>query len=191
MAKLAVIFPGVGYTKDRPLLYYATKLAIKKGYKTLFLDFSGIDWSKEKLKDEAFLMETLEMCLKRTEAALSEIKTEDYEDILFISKSIGTVVATAYADKVNINVSQICFTPLEFIELYVKEGNALVFYGDSDPYADPGSIARICSEKKLEAYHIANANHSLETKDVKKDIENIAFVMSKVEEKLFKNSMSL
>ena len=29
--KLAVIFPGIGYTKDKPLLYYAGKLAKAAG----------------------------------------------------------------------------------------------------------------------------------------------------------------
>ena len=38
MKKIAIVFPGVGYTKDRPLLYYAGKLAVKRGYEpgTLF-----------------------------------------------------------------------------------------------------------------------------------------------------------
>ena len=30
--KLAVIFPGIGYTADKPLLYYTTRLAKKHGY---------------------------------------------------------------------------------------------------------------------------------------------------------------
>ena len=30
--KLAVIFPGVGYHSDKPLLYYSKKLAKNHGY---------------------------------------------------------------------------------------------------------------------------------------------------------------
>ena len=30
--KLAVIFPGIGYTADKPLLYYTSRLARKHGY---------------------------------------------------------------------------------------------------------------------------------------------------------------
>ena len=30
--KIAVFFPGIGYTCDKPLLYYGAKLAAEKGY---------------------------------------------------------------------------------------------------------------------------------------------------------------
>ena len=64
MRKIAVIFPGVGYTKDRPLLYYAGKQAQKSGYELVHVDFSGIEWSKEKLKDHDFLRQVTQRCLK-------------------------------------------------------------------------------------------------------------------------------
>ena len=32
MKKLAVILPGIGYHKDKPLLYYSAKLAQNSGY---------------------------------------------------------------------------------------------------------------------------------------------------------------
>ena len=31
--KIAVLFPGIGYTCDKPLLYYTGKLAVARGYK--------------------------------------------------------------------------------------------------------------------------------------------------------------
>ena len=96
MKKMAVIFPGVGYTKDRPLLYYAGKIAANEGYELRFMDFSGIEWSKEKLKDPDFLKKTLEKCLKITEKTLEDTKDLSAGEVVFISKSIGTVVATAY-----------------------------------------------------------------------------------------------
>ena len=40
--RLAVIIPGIGYHKDKPLLYYATKLVKAKGYKVICIDYSGI-----------------------------------------------------------------------------------------------------------------------------------------------------
>ena len=73
MRKIAVIFPGVGYNKDKPLLYYSGKLAVKCGYELIHLDFSGLDWSKEKLKDRAFLLESVETCFKKADAALERL----------------------------------------------------------------------------------------------------------------------
>ena len=32
MGKLAVIFPGIGYTADKPLLYYSRRIAANLGY---------------------------------------------------------------------------------------------------------------------------------------------------------------
>ena len=184
MKKLAIIFPGVGYTKDRPLLYYAGKLAMNYGYELIHLDFSGISWSKEKLKDHNFLLKTLEDCIQRTEKALSEQAADKADEVIFISKSIGTVVATAYAKKMGLNVRQICFTPLEFIQNFIEEENGLIFYGSGDPYANPEAIAKICKDKKLEAYCIKDANHSLETGNVALDLTNLQSVMQKVEDKL-------
>ena len=180
MKKTAVVFPGVGYTKDRPLLYFAGKLAAACGYELIHLDFSGIDWSKEKLKDKEFLLSTLEYCLNRTDEKLKDVDLAGSEKVLFISKSIGTVVATAYADRQDIDTKQICFTPLEFIDRFIKDNNGLVFYGSADPYANPQMIADICKTKKLTAYCIEDANHSLETGDVLKDIDNLGYVMDKV-----------
>ena len=77
MKKTAVVFPGVGYTKDRPLLYYAGKLAAANGYELIHLDFSGIDWSKEKLKDKEFLLKTLEYCLDKTDEKQKSIDFDD------------------------------------------------------------------------------------------------------------------
>ena len=87
--KIAVLFPGIGYTCDKPLLYYTGKLAVARGYKLVKVEYgnfpSGIKENKEKM-EEAF------RCgLEQAEKILQDICWEEYEDILFVSKSIGTV----------------------------------------------------------------------------------------------------
>ena len=61
--KIAVIFPGIGYTKDRPLLYFAGKIARERGFDLKFAKYPDISWSKEKLKDHGFLEEAVKKCL--------------------------------------------------------------------------------------------------------------------------------
>ena len=55
MKKAAVLFPGIGYTNDRPLLYYAGKLARKEGYDLLKVQYSqdpkSVKGSPEKMQD--------------------------------------------------------------------------------------------------------------------------------------------
>lgn len=182
MRKIAVIFPGVGYTKDRPLLYYAAKIAANCEYELRFIDYSGIEWSKEKLKDQDFLVKTLEKCLEITEETLEDTGDLSGDDVVFISKSIGTVVAAAYEKKKSLNVKQICFSPLEMIGNYVREEGAVLFCADSDPFADYRLLCSAAKEKKLEIQRISGGNHSLETGDVIVDLENMKSMMQRVAE---------
>lgn len=182
MRKIAVIFPGVGYTKDRPLLYYAAKIAANCEYELRFVDFSGIEWSKEKLKDHDFLVKTLEKCLRITEKTLEDTGDLSEDEVVFISKSIGTVVATAFEKKKSLSVKQICFSPLEMIGNFVREEGAVIFCADSDPYADYNSLDSIAKEKKLEMHRISGGNHSLETGDICVDIDNMKSMMQRVAE---------
>ena len=181
MKKLAVIFPGMGYTKDRPLLYYTGKLAVRHGYELLHLDFSGIEWSKEQIKDTVFMKQVLEECLRRTRQALLQADISSEDEVLFVSKSIGTVVATAYAAESFLQARQICFSPLTFIEEFVQSGSGILLYGNADPFADHEVIERIAEEKQLETYLINGGNHSLETGNVHQDIENLGSMMRRLE----------
>ena len=178
--KTAVVFPGMGYTKDRPLLYYAGKLAVRHGYELIHLDFSGFDWSKEKLKDMDFMMQTLNECLRRTQAAIAD--KDPQTEFIFISKSIGTVVAAAYAARNGLNVRHICFSPLEYVGRYIADESGIMFYADADPFAGYEAIEKICAEKRLQSFCIHGGNHSLETGDVIADIKNLSDMMKIVDE---------
>lgn len=51
MRKIAVVFQGVGYIKDRPLLYYSGKQTVSFDDALVWTDFLGMGWSKEALKN--------------------------------------------------------------------------------------------------------------------------------------------
>ena len=54
MKKLAVIFPGVGYHVDKPLLYYSKKIAAHYGYEIVEVAYGKlpkkVKGSKEKME---------------------------------------------------------------------------------------------------------------------------------------------
>ena len=50
--KIAVIFQGIGYNADKPLLYYSKKIAMEHGYEVINVGYSGIDKSCLKEKDK-------------------------------------------------------------------------------------------------------------------------------------------
>ena len=51
MKKLAVIFPGVGYHTDKPLLYYSKKLASRNGYEIVEVPYGKFPKGVLKRKD--------------------------------------------------------------------------------------------------------------------------------------------
>ena len=98
--KLAVFFPGIGYHNDKPLLYYSRKLAAEAGFQCVRVDYNGF---ASEIKGNADKMrEALETEYSQTELILSDIDWKSYENIIFISKSIGTVVAASYAKEYDI-----------------------------------------------------------------------------------------
>ena len=97
MKKTAVIFPGIGYHTDKPLLYYSRKIAAAQGYDVIAIPYGkfpkGVKGSKEKMEKSFF------SALEQAEQILKDVDFSENDDILFISKSVGTAVASAYAEK--------------------------------------------------------------------------------------------
>ena len=87
--KLVVCFPGIGYHCDKPLLYYSRKLAACAGYDhTLLLQYT---YHKDGLRGSpAALREAFDTLYAQAEAQLSAVDWPQYDDVLFLSKSIGT-----------------------------------------------------------------------------------------------------
>ena len=58
MKKTAVIFPGIGYHTDKPLLYYSRKIAASQGYDVIEVPYGkfpkGVKGSKEKMEKSFF-----------------------------------------------------------------------------------------------------------------------------------------
>ena len=176
MSKKAIVFPGIGYHKDKPLLYYAGCLAREAGYKLQYVDFSGISWEKADLQDPVKIREIFSQALGK---ALSEVELTADDELLFISKSIGTVVAAYFAREKGLDAKQIYFSPLVPLKMYADEGG-IAFFGDNDPLADAAEIGKICEEKKIEAHRIAGGNHSLETGDTEENLRNLSEIMRSV-----------
>ncbi|MBR5407883.1 MAG: alpha/beta hydrolase [Lachnospiraceae bacterium] len=183
MSKIAVLFPGIGYHADKPLLYYSGKLAASMGYEVLKILYPPCEVNLKGADSDqihAFVNE----CLGAADAILKEVKPSGNDDILFISKSIGTAIAAAYAGSKEWNVSHVYFTPLVETFAYVKKGSGIAFNGTKDNWADHNEVCRLCREADIPVTTIDNANHSLETGVVTTDTEIICKVMRSVEEYL-------
>ena len=179
MKKIAVIFQGIGYNSDRPLLYYSKKIAMQHGYEIAEVRFHGMD--KSMLKDRKAVLEAFAAASGQAEESLAHIDFSGYKDIIFVSKSIGTVAASVYASRRQIPARQVYFTPLEQTFSLVEENNGLVFFGDKDPLIEPARIEELCRQKNLEFRIFHEANHSLETGDLQKDLKNMVDIIEETE----------
>ena len=184
--KIAVFFPGIGYHCDKPLLYYSEKITGKYQYELSRLSKSGLSKSTKDLNKIA--TEAFKPALAQTEAALKEIDWGKYEDILFVSKSIGTVVACAYAKQHGVKCRNIYYTPLEkTFSFEPQEG--IVFHGTSDPWAQTKVIQSKCLEHHLPLHIIEDANHSLERSDDAESSLRILMSVMELTESYVKDGM--
>jgi len=176
MDKIAVIFPGVGYNIDRPLLYYPGKLFEQAGYEVIRLSYSDLP---EDMMDNQWKMSMgVNQVIDQTHAQLKDIDFSKYKKVAFISKSVGTVAAAEYA-KVNEmeDVLQIYFTPLLQTFLYTLPNQGVVFHGDADPLVPTFNVQAECDKQHLELFVTKKANHSLEVGDAIKDLQELQMVL--------------
>ena len=166
--KTAVLFPGIGYSIDKPLLYYSGRVAKELGYEVVSVPYSGFP---TKVKgDAARMQQSYDIAFEQSKEILKDIRWG--EDILFIGKSIGTIVAVQYAKAFDIPARYVLLTPL--VETFEGiRAPATAFHGTADPWASTEEIKRRCAEKGIPLYLTAGANHSLETGDVGLDLRTL------------------
>lgn len=178
-SKLMIFFPGIGYTNDRPLLYYTGKMAASEfGFTLKKVSYRGLP---DKVKgDPVKMKEAFQAALRSAEDALKGVDFSVYPEIVMVSKSIGTAAAGAYAEEHDLCCRNIYYTPLEETFSWIRPESGIAFHGTADPWAGDEAVIRGCEKLRIPLTVIENANHSLETGDVRKDIFNLGQMMEQV-----------
>ena len=164
--KLAVLFPGVGYQIDRPLLYHSAKLARERGYEVCTVSYP------ERIQ------QAIELCSRAAAEQLFGIAPDQHKQLLFISKSLGTAVAAVCAARFSLSPQQVYYTPVENSFAYFRR-EGLVFHGTADPWARTEVVKNECRRLGLPLFLVENADHSLETADTLHDLETLQRVMAR------------
>ena len=179
--KLAVFFPGIGYTVDKPLLYYSRKIAASAGYDIKLLPYTGFP---DKVRgDKERMRESCQIALKQAEEMLVDVDFDDYDELLFVGKSVGTIVAAEIASRIRKSVRFVLYTPVE--ETFgFPISDAIVFTGGNDPWVgkEKSRISELCREKGIPCTVLPSANHSLETGDPQADVASLQMIMKKTDE---------
>ena len=173
--KLAVIFPGIGYRTDKPLLYYAKRIALDRGYLLREVHYRGFPEDINK-RNASGRRELMEMALDQTRNLLRSIPVEENGELLFVSKSIGTAVACAFAKECERPVRHVLYTPLEETPL-AGVTDAVSFHGTRDKYARTNVIEENMKAAGIPLHLFEDANHSLETKNTLRDLAFLSRVM--------------
>ena len=157
---LVVAFPGRHYPCELPLLYYAGTAAIQSKYDLLLLEY-GYQAARVNL-DINDLSTVVDECTQ----AISKV-IEGYETILFVSKSLGTVIASNVHEQLGVNLMKHLFiTPLKATLPYMNKFGGTVIYGTSDSLFGPGEAAELEGIEHLLIVPIPGADHSLEVERV-------------------------
>lgn len=174
--KLAIFFPGIGYTNDRPLMYYSRKLLKSMGYEELCIEYHDlpekVGADREIMKKAAF------MAYEQAKEILDVRDLKQYDDIVFVGKSIGTILAAQYREDRKLKAKLVLYTPVE-ATFIPKTEDAIAFIGDKDPWSDLESVKTLAQNKGIPLYLYTDCNHSLECSDVGKNIQILADVMEK------------
>lgn len=186
---LVCIFPGIGYTCDKPLLYYAGKIAKSYHYDVVRVDYTG--FPKNIKGNENKIRKAVQIGVQQAEIMLQDINWQNYAEVIFISKSIGTVISVQSAQKITRSVRHILLTPLKETFQKMQAVRAISFHGTSDPWADTTDIVKCCKRKDIPLYTFDKADHSLETGNIAKDLEILDKVCHEMDNVLGGRSLSI
>lgn len=180
MSKLAVFFPGVGYHCDKPLLYYGREVACAAGYVKCIkieYEYQPMDINNpEKMREAALKL------LAQANEQLNGIDWKEYEEVVFVAKSIGTTIAANIANELKLdNLKLVLLTPLAQTFQW-PINNALAFIGTKDRFNTADSIKALCDKNNIQLFVYEDCNHSLECEDTFKNLEVMNDVMRKVSE---------
>ncbi len=176
--KLVILFPGIKYSVDCPLLYYPKKKYEAAGYEILPIE------NYEVTDEECSFEDYIKTAVVNVEKRFENFDFSVYKEIVFVSKSMGTVVALSLEDRYEIpNVTHVLLTPIRgTFPLLTKERNIdLMVSGTEDPLVDLPALTEISQENQLPLTVVEGANHSLE---IAGDVERNLGIIREIVEQL-------
>lgn len=156
--KLVIAFPGTGFTTQEPLFQKCFSVFQSKGYQVIQLDLSMIPF-----KEIATIPEAVEAANRQVALQLKDIRLAEYEDVVFVSKSLGTVCAGWLEEQGGCHPRQLYLTPIRETLEYIQSDSrvmALVL-GDKDRLMSVGELEAFCAPRGLRTVVFAGVGHSL------------------------------
>ena len=162
---LAIMFPGLRYTCDMPLLYYPSRLFAQRGADVLQVnsDYTQPEYQSASQGEQA------DWLTADAQAALRAGKAQrNYKRLILMGKSIGTLALAHLVSKsIEKGTITIWLTPLLRQQPLVSaallfKGPALYIAGTGDPIFASGPMQRIQDATGAETLIVEGADHSME-----------------------------
>jgi hypothetical protein len=175
---LCIIFPGLGYTADMPLLYYSSVVMESKGAGVLQVHYN---YKTETFQTLSQKEQYQHIITDATIAYKTAIKQRDYQHVTLIGKSLGTLalghLLTTQPEVENTGF--VWLTPLFrnealHLQMMSRKHRALFVIGSSDPHYDQSKLAEVETATGGESLVFGSADHSLEIPG--KPLESLQFL---------------
>lgn len=185
--RIAILFPGIGYTCHMPLLYYTRSLLFALGSDILLVEYAY----NKSAHFQALSNEERERWFFADVEAASEaaLFVHEYSEVTLVGKSLGTLAIAHLLSKSRFaNSRAVWLTPLlrdERVRIQIRKTaqKALVVVGTNDMQFDADFLATLRTVPQVEAMVLEGADHSLEFKgDLLKSINLMEQVIGRMRE---------
>lgn len=169
-SKVAVFFPGTGYTCDRPLLRRCALRYAELGYQLIKLNHDGIDFrSMERVED------ALDAARLRVTEQVKDIDFSQYGDVVFVAKSLGTAVAPWLDEKMNAKARHLFLTPIPPALPFLSGPDRVIaaVIGSEDPHLSAETLQHHCEQRSIPYMIIPGVGHNLEYPDDSQQNEKV------------------
>ncbi|WP_374989123.1 alpha/beta hydrolase [Priestia megaterium] len=162
-SRICFMFSGLGYTYEKPLLYYVTMLMLKHGIDVVHIHYTYPKELMTKSTDEIadVMMQDIDLVLQDV------LSHNDYKNIIFAGKSIGTIplIQRIMKDEAYKDAELLLLTPLltrtELFKSLLKcTHKGLIVIGTRDHYYTQ-EVYQL-KTNKMNIQVIENADHSLD-----------------------------
>jgi predicted alpha/beta-hydrolase family hydrolase len=160
---LAVLFPGLNYTCDMPLLFYPLKLLLARGAEALQVraDYTVPAYRSLPPEERATWLAADARAVVQTARLQGE-----YAHLVLVGKSIGTIALASLVSlepqAVTIWLTPLLRNPLITAAAEQNRAAALFVAGTADDLYDAVALQRIQAATQAEAELIEGGDHSLE-----------------------------
>ena len=162
-SRICFMFSGLGYTYEKPLLYYVTMLMLKHGIDVVHIHYTYPKELMTKSTDEIadVMMQDIDLVMQDV------LSHNDYKNIIFAGKSIGTIPLIqrimkdeAYKDAVLLLLTPLLTRTELFKSLLKCTHKGLIVIGTRDHYYTQ-EVYQL-KTNKMNIQVIENADHSLD-----------------------------